>query len=88
MFPLSAVRRILPPLLALLLAAPLAAAQKPAAGDRFEETSEVVAVEVPVNVVGRDGQPVRGLTAADFEVFEIFPGHHGVLAQKRSQTLS
>jgi len=65
------------PLLAILTAlttlttmtAPLSA-QKPAAGDKFEETSDVVAVEVPVNVVGRDGQPVRGLTAADFEVFD------------------
>jgi VWFA-related protein len=36
----------------------------------FEGTSQVVAVEVPVNVVGRDGQPVRGLTAADFEIYD------------------
>ncbi len=72
MVPLSDVRRSLPPLFALLLlAAPLLAAQKkPVAGDRFEDTSEVVAVEVPVQVIGRDGQPVRGLTAADFEVFD------------------
>ncbi|HEY0783981.1 MAG TPA: VWA domain-containing protein, partial [Thermoanaerobaculia bacterium] len=35
---------------------------------RFEETTRVVDVEVPVNVVGRDGEPVRGLTAADFTV--------------------
>jgi VWFA-related protein len=35
----------------------------------FAETTEVVAVEVPVQVV-RDGEPVRGLTAADFEVYE------------------
>jgi VWFA-related protein len=60
---------LLLPFLAVL-AAPLPAAQKPAPADRFEETSEVVAVEVPVNVVGRDGQPVRGLSAADFEVFD------------------
>jgi VWFA-related protein len=83
MFPLSAFRRrltLLPPLLALLLifamiapgAAPAFAqnGRKPAAGDKFEETSDVVAVEVPVNVVGRDGQPVRGLSAADFEIFD------------------
>ena len=59
--------------LAALLAAPLPApaqAARPAPEDRFEDTSEVVAVEVPVNVVGRDGKPVRGLTAADFEVFD------------------
>ena len=36
----------------------------------FEETSQVVAVEVPVNVVDRDGRPVRGLTAEDFEVLD------------------
>ena len=73
MFPLSACRRQLALLSLLLLAlsaVPLPAAQKPPAADRFEETSEVVAVEVPVNVVDRDGQPVRGLTAADFEVYD------------------
>ncbi len=32
-------------------------------------TTDVVVVEVPVQVV-RDGQPVRGLTAADFEVYQ------------------
>jgi len=36
----------------------------------FEGSSQVVAVEVPVNVVDRDGQPVRGLTADDFEVWD------------------
>ncbi|HVR98048.1 MAG TPA: VWA domain-containing protein [Thermoanaerobaculia bacterium] len=35
----------------------------------FGETADVVVVEIPVQVV-RDGQPVRGLTAADFEVYE------------------
>jgi VWFA-related protein len=38
-------------------------------GKAFSETTQVTAVEVPVQVV-RDGEPVRGLTAADFEVFE------------------
>ncbi len=33
------------------------------------EMTEVVAVEVPVQVV-RDGEPVRGLTAADFEIWD------------------
>jgi len=59
---------LLLPILAML-AAPLAAA-KPAPADRFGDTSDVVAVEVPVNVIGRDGQPVRGLTADDFEVLD------------------
>ncbi|HEX6863896.1 MAG TPA: hypothetical protein VF414_13805, partial [Thermoanaerobaculia bacterium] len=35
----------------------------------FAETTEVIAVEVPVQVL-RDGEPVRGLTAADFEIYE------------------
>jgi len=55
-------------LLASLLALPLAAAA--AAPPRFEETTQVVAVEVPVNVVDREGHSVRGLTVADFEVFD------------------
>ena len=36
---------------------------------RFAETTEVVVVEVPVQVV-RDGEPVRGLTAEDFEIVD------------------
>ena len=75
---LSAFRRRLTlPLALALLAAPLSAQnqkqapkQTPATEDRFEETSDVVAIEVPVNVIGRDGQPVRGLTAEDFEIFD------------------
>jgi VWFA-related protein len=35
----------------------------------FSETTEVTEVQVPVQVV-RDGEPVRGLTAADFEVYD------------------
>lgn len=58
-------------LLALTLSGPAAGQNdKPSRTDTFEGTSQVVAVEVPVNVVGRDGQPVRGLTAEDFEVFD------------------
>src|SRR6185436_14438879 len=37
---------------------------------QFSESTQVLVVEVPVQVVGKDGQPVRGLTANDFEVFE------------------
>jgi VWFA-related protein len=36
----------------------------------FEGKARVVAVEVPVNVVDRDGEPVRGLTADDFELLD------------------
>jgi VWFA-related protein len=37
--------------------------------ESFSETTQVTAVEIPVQVV-RDGEPVRGLTAADFELYE------------------
>jgi VWFA-related protein len=37
---------------------------------QFEEKVTVSYVEVPVNVVGRDGKAVRGLTQANFEVFD------------------
>jgi VWFA-related protein len=60
-------------LLALVSAAAGFAASAALAAEppgRFEDTSQVLSVEVPVQVVGRDGQPVRGLTAADFEVFD------------------
>jgi VWFA-related protein len=62
-------------ILLALSAVPLAA-KEPAAKDArdqtatFEGTSQVVSVEVPVNVVDRDGQPIRGLSADDFEVWD------------------
>ena len=55
-------------LVSLLTAPPAPAAQRQA--PTFEGSSQVVAVEVPVNIVSRDGEPVRGLTAADFEVWD------------------
>jgi VWFA-related protein len=54
----------------LLLAAAVPASTQAPKGPTFEGTSQVVAVEVPVNVVGRDGEPIKGLTAADFEVYD------------------
>jgi VWFA-related protein len=61
------------PLALLLVALPATAAEKaekaPTAEKRFSQSTDVVAVEVPVQVL-RDGQPVRGLTAADFELYE------------------
>jgi VWFA-related protein len=59
--------------ISILLAAALTVpAQLQAQGKSqgFAETTEVVAVEVPVQVLGKDGEPVRGLAAADFEVYE------------------
>lgn len=32
------------------------------------ESATVTAIEIPVNVIGRDGKPVAGLTAKDFEL--------------------
>ncbi len=52
--------------LGALLAASLAGA---AAGGGFDEATSVVVVEVPVTVVKGD-EPVRGLTAADFELYD------------------
>jgi VWFA-related protein len=52
-----------------VLAAGLAIAAASLAAQNFTDSTEVVVVEVPVQVV-RDGEPVRGLTAADFELFE------------------
>jgi VWFA-related protein len=47
-----------------------AAAAPPAAeSPSFAAATQVLSIEVPVQVV-RDGEPVRGLTAGDFQVFE------------------
>src|SRR5690349_15643048 len=59
--------RSFPWLLASTVWLGLAVPQAEAQG--FAESTDVVAVEVPVQVV-RDGEPVRGLTAADFEVYD------------------
>ncbi len=37
-------------------------------GDSVHEYASVSLVELPVNVIGRDGKPVRGLTAEDFSL--------------------
>lgn len=63
--PLATLCRLF--LLALLLPPATGAAAQEAS---FEGAADVVHVEVPVNVVGRDGQPVRGLTAADFVLLD------------------
>ena len=53
-------------LLCLLIGTAIAAAEKPRPVVR--ENAEVTLVEVPVNVLGRDGKPVTGLGATDFEL--------------------
>ncbi|MGZ7042123.1 MAG: VWA domain-containing protein, partial [Thermoanaerobaculia bacterium] len=49
-------------LLILIAVAPLFA--------QVKETVNVTVVEVPVTVIDRDGNPIRGLTAANFEVLD------------------
>jgi VWFA-related protein len=44
-------------------------ASAPAASTAFSGSTQVLSIEVPVQVV-RDGEPVRGLRAADFQVWE------------------
>ncbi|MCM2270881.1 MAG: hypothetical protein NDJ75_12325, partial [Thermoanaerobaculia bacterium] len=55
---------------AAVLAVALVAAALPATQKTFEGRVDVVEVEVPVEVRDRDGQPVRGLVAADFEIYD------------------
>jgi len=58
-------------LAALLAAAGLGLAPVPgrAAQQTFSESTQVVVVEVPVQVI-KDGEPVRGMTAKDFELYD------------------
>lgn len=58
------------PILVTLFAVALVALALSAAGQIFRERTEVLVVEVPVHVIGKDGRPVRGLTAEDFRIRE------------------
>lgn len=51
----------------ILAGAPLVLGEEPKPG-AVRETSRVTVVEVPVQVVGRDGKPVKGLGVSDFEL--------------------
>ena len=55
-------------LLSPILSSVPATAQDPAGS--FEETTQVLEVQVPVNVITRNGEPIRGLTVADFEILD------------------
>lgn len=56
--------------LVLLVAPALSPAQEAAREGDFEGYAQVVEVQIPVNVVDNDGEPVRGLAADDFEIIE------------------
>jgi VWFA-related protein len=55
--------------LAVVLSALSVSSAGAADGQGFTDTTQVTAVQIPVQVIA-DGKPVRGLTAADFVVFE------------------
>lgn len=56
---------------ALLALAGLALGQEKApAGSVVQERAGVTLIEIPVNVVGKDGKPVAGLTPGDFELYD------------------
>src|SRR6266852_4439649 len=61
--------RVLLGLLFALLPAGGPGLAQSAGGQKFSDTTHVTLVEVPVQVV-RDGEPVRGLSAADFTIHE------------------
>ena len=65
------IRRRLPKLLGLAAAlASLAAGGQNEPSSSIRETANVTVVEIPVNVIGKDGKPVAGLTASDFELLD------------------
>jgi len=65
-----AALRFTPFLFALSASAAPAPAPTPPAQKVVTESSAVTAIEIPVNVIGRDGKPVPGLKADDFELYD------------------
>ncbi len=66
----SIVHSILWILLGAAALATLTAAARNSQPASFEGSTDVIEVQVPVNVTSRDGKPVRGLTRNDFQVFD------------------
>jgi VWFA-related protein len=56
--------------LAVLLASAAAALAQKDPRTTVKGTATATIIEVPVNVIGKDGRPLSGLTAADFELYD------------------
>jgi VWFA-related protein len=56
--------------LAVLLAAASPAQVQKDSKSAVQATATATVIEVPVNVIGKDGKPLPGLTAADFELYD------------------
>lgn len=64
--------QVIPVFALLVLAAAVSSgpARAQTVGEVFTGEAQVLEVEVPVNVVGKDGMPIRGLRAEDFHVID------------------
>ena len=51
-------------------AAPAAARQQTTPGGVVQERATAIVVEIPVNVIGKDGRPIAGLKKEDFELYD------------------
>ena len=38
--------------------------------DSFADETDVIEVEIPINIVAKKGEPIRDLTAEDFEILD------------------
>jgi VWFA-related protein len=66
----SRARRALGFLAAGWLVAVAVPGQAPPPEASFGDRADVIEVEIPINVADRHGEPVRALTAADFEIYD------------------
>ena len=62
--------RILAASLSLFMLCSGSALAQKDSGTVVQEKASVTVIEIPVNVIGKDGKPLAGLTAADFELFD------------------